>query len=129
MSCDKSFADNQGVEKHVKEEHTIIGNVNLQESKQGDLIWSLCGKIVRTKLGAERHEQLFCTECKKCSAERVSFDIHKQLHKIRPTLKCEKCEFITIYELSFKTHVQTTHKMTKIDIKVEDQGCCSTFRV
>ena len=120
-TCDKRFADSQSVQKHVKEEHENAENIRNQEMNQSDFICSLCGKVIRTSLGVNRHKELFCSECKKCSAERVSFDIHKQLHKIKPTWKCERCEFTTIDELSFNTHVQTIHKVIKIDINVEDQ--------
>ena len=119
-NCDKSFRDSQGVEKHAEEEHTTIKNINLQESKQCDSECSLCSKIIRTSLGVQRHEELYCNECEKCSPERVSFDIHKQLHKIKPILKCEKCEFTTIDEPILKSHIQTTHKVIKIDMKVTE---------
>ena len=119
-TCDKSFVDSQAVEKHIADKHKAIENINLQELEQSDFKCSLCGKIIRTSLGVQRHEELYCNECEKCSPERVSFDIHKQLHKIKPILKCEKCEFTTIDETILKSHIQTTHKVIKIDTKVTE---------
>ena len=118
--CDKSFPDYEAIGKHVVELHTF-DEVNTQELKQSDFKCSLCGKVIRTKLGIQRHVELFCEECQKCSAERVSFDIHKKLHTIKPVLKCEKCDFTTIDAGSLNSHIQTIHKVVRIAVDIKDQ--------
>ena len=118
--CEKTFPDSKAVEKHVEIFHTF-DEVSVEELKQPDFKCSLCGKIIRTKSGIQRHVELFCEECQQCSAERVSFDIHKSLHTIRPQLKCEKCEFTTIDDRSLKSHIQTIHKNVKVTVDLKDQ--------
>ena len=120
-NCDKSFPDSKLLQTHEKEEHEVDEMI-IQDSKQPDFKCSLCGKVIRTKIGIQRHAELFCDECKKCSAERVSFDIHNELHRRNPRFKCEECDFSTEDNTSLISHVQTIHNVVKIDIKVEDQA-------
>ena len=32
-------------------------------------------------IGIERHTELFCEQCRKCSSERTSFDLHMGTHQ------------------------------------------------
>ena len=94
--CGKGFIDNTMLDKHVSEEH------NCKQPKK-DYQCSLCQKVIRTQLGVERHAELFCEECRKCSSERTSFNNHMGVFhkpssdssqtKVKNDLYiCERCE-------------------------------------
>ena len=88
--CEKRFVDYRALETHIEEEH---GSVHVLEKNQVNFKCSRCNKIIRTKIGEQRHNELFCEECGKCSSERVSFDIHNAVHH-EPTdlLTSDRCE-------------------------------------
>ena len=97
--CERGFIDQDTLERHVKDEHEIITKEEENISEK-DYQCSLCNKIIRTKTGIERHEELYCEECKKCSSERTSFRNHNGVyHKPTSTSDtenniyiCERCE-------------------------------------
>ena len=90
--CEKGFADNKTLDNHIEEEHAME-NVLTQERNEPTFKCSKCSKVIRTKIGIKRHTELFCEECEKCSAERVSFDIHNEVyHRTPDSYNCDRCE-------------------------------------
>ena len=91
-TCGKGFVDNNAIEKHIEEEHGI-NDACSKEKNQDNLKCTRCSKIIRTKIGEQRHKELFCEECGKCSAEKVSFDLHNAInHEQTNVYTCEQCE-------------------------------------
>jgi hypothetical protein len=70
--CNDTLADNDQLKKH---------NDDVHNKRSTDFKCSLCQKIIRTNIGIERHTELFCEKCRKCSPERTSFDLHMGTHK------------------------------------------------
>ena len=59
--------------KHMKKDDAVGSEPN---SRKQDYKCSRCNKTIRTKIGIARHSELYCEQCKECSSEHVSFDIH-----------------------------------------------------
>ena len=69
-----------------------------------------CNKIIRTEIGLNRHEELFCKICKECQNDRISFDIHMRMnHHHTNHFKCNKCEEVFNMTVDLEWHQETQH--------------------
>ena len=100
--CGDALADKDQLEKHKEDVH----NTEKQTTKRHtDFRCALCQKIIRTNIGIQRHSQLFCEQCKKCSPERTTFDLHMGAH-----LRCDECKLTFNSELDLERHIEKGHE-------------------
>jgi hypothetical protein len=101
--CGDSLASNEQLKKHNEDVHN---KTNQDNKKRMDFKCTLCQKVIRTNIGIIRHTELFCKQCKKCSPERTSFDLHMGSHQ---KIRCEDCNLTFSSRLDRGWHIVETH--------------------
>ena len=63
-----------------------------------------------------------CGECGKGFENELQCTLHMTSHELTLDSKCEICNFTTRDESELKTHIQSIHKIVKVDLNDEDQN-------
>ena len=104
VTCEHTFATNNGLEKHIEDKHTGL--------------WcDHCGALFRNKAELNKHTEncdelgMEATECKKCNKKMVRWGSKK--HKCQPqkeVIACNICERIFKTTAEVKKHVADEHR-------------------
>ena len=108
------FKQARALRRHYLSVHKVVPSHFLRPALQGALHHpcNSCGKTFGRKDKLEQHKAtqsclgFKCSFCKFCSQDEFEFKAHLK----SPHLKCNHCDFQTIYKRSLLRHVGTKHK-------------------
>ena len=58
--------------------------------------------------------RLACGDCSFTTIFPKSMEVHKKAHKSDKAIKCELCDYITVSNSGYKTHIRTNHPESKL---------------